>query len=85
MTINIKQVSHDLTPIVKSICIMGQEMDTIFHKLYTLLEPIDPKQRKFFENLASGLQALNSSSDLARQYLEEIDAEANRNGIQKSY
>ncbi len=85
MARNIKQVSHDLMPIINTICDLSQDVNAMLHSLYKKIDPKGIKEREHFELLLAALESLNASSTLAQKYIEEVDAEAEAAGIGKSY
>lgn len=85
MTRSINQITHDLTPIVSTIQALSTDVDTLLPKLCQELKVSDSEIKDHFETCISALKTLCECSDIAMEYLREVDAEAKAAGIQRHY
>ena len=85
MTRNIRQVSHDIMPMLKTIQDLSSNLNTMLPQLYKSLALTDAKMKDHFETSLSALRALDECTKLAIVYVDEVDAEAKQAGLEKHY
>ncbi len=85
MTRSINQITHDLAPIISTIQALSADVDTLLPKLCQALTVSDPQMKDHFETCLSALKTLRECSDIAAEYLDEVDAEAKAAGVQRHY
>lgn len=79
------QVSHDLRPMIKTIQDLGENMSVLLPKLYAELISEDSKLKTHFETCFSAMETLNKCAGFAMSYIEEVNVEAEQEGIERHY
>lgn len=85
MSRTINQVSHDLRPMLETIREISENMNVLLSKLYQELALKDIKLKDHFETCLSAAETLNECSEFAMIYIDEVDIEAEKEGIEKHY
>lgn len=85
MSRNIKQVTHDLLPIIEMIDDLWREVQAAQQELLKKLPSIDSEVKGFFLENIKALNALGGQTQSALDYLADVDAEADSEGMEKSY
>ena len=85
MSRNIKQVTHDLLPIIESIDDLWKEVQAAQHELFESLKPEHPEIKEAFLNSIKAISVLGVHTQTALDYLAEMDVEADSEGMEKSY
>lgn len=84
MARTIKQVTHDLKPVIANIKDMSEALNKLLPKLLGDAAE-DTKKQNQVKTCLNAIAALDQSANLARQYILEVDAEADQEGIEKKY
>lgn len=83
MTRNIKRIAHDLMPLSDAVT----ELSSIISQLLNAVKPHakfdDIKASKYFDECTKASQKLAISAKLIRDYVEEVNEEADKEGILK--
>lgn len=83
MARSIKRIAHDLLPLSDAIT----ELSSVISELLTVIKPhaqfnMD-KAANYFDNCAHASEKLTTSAKLIRDYIQEVNAEADKEGISK--
>ncbi len=80
---NIKRIAHDLIPLSDA----ATELSAIISELLNAIKPhvqfSDHKAAEYFQECAKASQNLAISTKLIKNYIQEVDDEADREGIVK--
>lgn len=83
MARNTKRIAHDLTPL----CDAVTELSAIISQLLEAVKPHakfdDAKASKYFDECTKASQKMAVSAKLIREYIQDINDEADREGIIK--
>ena len=83
MARNIKRIAHDLLPLSDAVT----ELSSIISQLLEAIQPHtsfdDPSASKYFEECTKASEKLALSSQLIRKCVQEINDEADNEGISK--
>lgn len=85
MTRSTNQVSHDLRPMLETIKEISDTMSLILPQLDQASSSNDAHLKGHFETCISAIESLKKCTGFAMIYLDEVDAEAKREGIEKHY
>jgi hypothetical protein len=83
MARNIKKIAHDLLPLSDAI----SELSAIISQLLNAIEAYasfdDDKAKKYFEECSNASEKMALSAKLVRDYVLEVNEEADKEGINK--
>ncbi|OGT30385.1 MAG: hypothetical protein A3E87_01490 [Gammaproteobacteria bacterium RIFCSPHIGHO2_12_FULL_35_23] len=84
MARSIKKIAHDLIPLSDAVT----ELSSIISQLLEAVKPYaqfeNSKASQYFDECAKASQKLAISSKLIREYVQEVNNEADREGISKN-
>ena len=86
MSRSIKRISHDLKPMIDGINKININLQTMLPLLFSELAPggkVDTRISGPLETCIDALNSLNKCAKLAEAYIQDVDAEADREGITK--
>jgi hypothetical protein len=83
MARNTKRIAHDLIPLSDAV----SELSSLISEFLSAIKPHarfeNPKAPKYFDDFAQATIKLAISARLIRKYIQEVDNEADREGIIK--
>lgn len=83
MARTIKKVSHDLVPLSDAITELASETLKLLNSMKVSGNFNNLKELSYFDDCVEASQMITSTSKLIRQYLHELEDEADREGILK--
>lgn len=85
MARTIKQVAHDLTPMLKLMDEIGEQFIVLLPELQKKCGATDSQVKEYFENAVEGMQNMHGCAQLIKHYVKEVEQEAEIEGIPKGY
>lgn len=83
MARNIKKIAHDLNPLADAITELSILISQILAAIESSVNFDEAKTKKYFEDCSSASQKMALSAKLISKYVQEINREADNEGITK--
>ena len=84
MSRNIKRIAHDLLPLSGAISELSVIISQLLNAIETHTSFDDDKAKKYFEECLNASEKMALSAKLVRDYILEINEEADKEGINKN-
>lgn len=85
MARSIKQIAHDLTPSIEMINKISETVVECLSEMETDLKIKDTELEDCYHHSLDGIKSLESFAKLMLAYINEVNLEADREGIPKTY
>ncbi len=83
MSRNIKQVAHDLEPSLTGISDLVTGLKISLPELFEKLKPMNPQLNEIFLDSLHTLEAVNGFAQYAVWYINQVNDEADKEGMEK--
>jgi tRNA uridine 5-carbamoylmethylation protein Kti12 len=84
MARTIKKIAHDLLPLSDAITQLSDIISQQLESLNNLVEFKDPRIKEYFQECINAQQKMAASARLVREYVIEVNQEADSEGIAKA-
>lgn len=83
MARTIKKIAHDLSPLSDAVTELSSIISQLLNAVKSHTQFDDPKAKDYFDECTIASEKLAISAKLIRDYVHEVDNEADKEGISK--